>query len=132
MRTDTCQCACGFPDYGVPRLNIYVPADLAREIYGYRDEINLSEVCASALRAVISARETLRSADGLFDQSFPRGSSLEAEVARRFKLRRVVAGAAIGHSKNPYETVAHCRGGSTACSARIFSSGWVAARRCGP
>ena len=63
----------------MPRLNIYVPDDLDLAIRQYPGEINISRVCAEALRAELAARETQRT-DGPFPLLHREMIPLEMEV----------------------------------------------------
>ena len=87
------------------RVNIYLPDHLAEELRRYRDVINVSEVCATALRAELSARTTYRSAAGLFQGLFTEFSPLDHQLARRFRLQRVVIGSPRSDAPDPNETV---------------------------
>jgi len=87
------------------RVNIYLPDHLAEELRRYRTVINVSEVCAAALRAELSARTTSRSAAGLFQSPFTEFSPLDHQLARRFRLHRVVIDSPRSDAPDPNETV---------------------------
>jgi DNA-binding transcriptional regulator LsrR (DeoR family) len=75
----------------VPRLTIYVPDDLAHALKRHPGKLNVSQVCADALRAQLEARGTLDSLEGLFTALFNDPWTVEADLMRKFGLRRVVA-----------------------------------------
>lgn len=87
----------------MPRLNIYLPEDLHFELDLYREQMNLSEICATAIRSELRALKT-----GVPRTQLPGGadwsrSAAEAEIARRFELRlvRVVPGAGLDTGIEP-------------------------------
>ena len=71
------------------RLNIYVPDEVHRLAAKWRGTINLSEVCARALREELSAAESGRAA-GRLAEALRSPSAQERAVARRFGLADVV------------------------------------------
>lgn len=68
------------------RLNISIPSELAPLVSKWRRKINLSEICASALRSELAAVESHRSALPLL-QRLRRPTGLEQALAERFSLR---------------------------------------------
>lgn len=72
------------------RLNISLPDDLYRQATKWRHRINLSEICARALRGELEAAELHRSAHGLFPAIRP-ASPLERTLASRYGLVEAVA-----------------------------------------
>jgi DNA-binding transcriptional regulator LsrR (DeoR family) len=68
------------------RVNISIPADLAPLVSKWRRKINLSEICAGALRSELQAVESHRSARPLL-RALRKKSPLEQQVAERFNLR---------------------------------------------
>ena len=75
----------------MPRLNIYIPDDLDLELRSHPIEINVSQVCAAALRAEIAAATQERGLAWLFSSAFHGPSEIEQAVMQRFKLARCVA-----------------------------------------
>ena len=73
----------------MPRLNVYVPDDLAPLVDRWRERVNLSEVCTGALRESLEALESGRSIGPLLDH-LKGPTDLEREVATRFRLRRAI------------------------------------------
>lgn len=71
------------------RLNIYVPDEVHRLAARWRGAINLSEVCARALREELQAAESGRAA-GRLAGVLRSASARERGVARRFRLADVV------------------------------------------
>ncbi|MBI1818651.1 MAG: hypothetical protein HYR72_27015 [Deltaproteobacteria bacterium] len=71
------------------RLNISIPKDLAPLVSKWRRKINLSEICAQALRAELLAVESHRSAQPLLAKLRQR-SDLEKSVAERYELSEVL------------------------------------------
>lgn len=68
------------------RLNVSIPDDLYELANKWRSTVNLSEICARALRDELSAAETGKSIPDFFRQlSTP--TSLEAELTRRYSLQ---------------------------------------------
>jgi DNA-binding transcriptional regulator LsrR (DeoR family) len=74
------------------RLNVSIPDDLAPLVSKWRRKINLSEICAQALRAELTAVESHRSAAVLISKIQRRGSSLERQLAERYGLADVRVG----------------------------------------
>lgn len=73
----------------MPRLNIYIPEDLADDLNLYRDRMNLSAICTDAIRSELKSITT-----GVPRQKLPGGaewsrSKAESDLARRFDLRLV-------------------------------------------
>ena len=68
------------------RLNISIPSDLAPLVSKWRRKINLSEICAAALRSELAAVESHRSALPLL-RKLRRPSELEHALVERFSLR---------------------------------------------
>jgi DNA-binding transcriptional regulator LsrR (DeoR family) len=93
----------GAPNSEMPRRTIYIHDELDLAIRNHRGEINLSNVCAEALRAELSARESIGTLEGLLSRIFTNEAPLERRVRHRFKLRRVIAGQ--GKDLSPRETV---------------------------
>ncbi|MEX2177584.1 MAG: sugar-binding domain-containing protein [Gemmatimonadaceae bacterium] len=77
----------------MPRLNIYIPDNLDLELRSHPRDINVSKVCAAALRAELSAGSADRTANWLFTSTFAGPSETDIAVMRRFGLRRCLAGA---------------------------------------
>lgn len=88
----------------MPRLTVYIPDELALELRTFPGEMNVSKVCAAALRAELSARGINRSIEGLFTAIASNPTRLEEEVMYRYKLRRVLIGD--DGDDNPRDTVA--------------------------
>ena len=89
----------------MPRKTIYLPDELDLAIRTHPGEINISKVCAEALRAELTAREGIRtSMEGLLSQIFRNEGPLETRLKHRFKLRRVIAPPG-GDEGAPRETV---------------------------
>lgn len=97
------------------RLNVYVPDDLTPLIDRWRDQVNLSEVCACALRDSLEAMETGRSARQLLGRLFSGPSNLEREVASRFDLPRVIVRPPITAGEDVRDTI----GRATAAASRV-------------
>jgi deoxyribonucleoside regulator len=68
------------------RLNISIPSDLAPLVSKWRRKINLSEICAAALRSELAAVESHRSALPLL-RKLRRPTGLEQALAERFRLQ---------------------------------------------
>ena len=76
----------------MPRLNIYIPDDLDLALRNYPGEMNISKVCAAALRALLLAREDPRIASALFFSFFDKPTAIEQVVLQRYRgLTWVVA-----------------------------------------
>lgn len=71
------------------RLNIYLPDDLYDDLDLFRERMNLSEICATAIRSELRSLKT-----GVARERLPGGaewsrSAAESEIARRYELRIV-------------------------------------------
>jgi deoxyribonucleoside regulator len=71
------------------RLNVSLPADLAPLVSKWRRKINLSEICAQALRAELAAVEAHRSAATLLAKLHRPASPLEQRLTERYGLAEV-------------------------------------------
>ena len=71
------------------RLNISLPEDVYALAVKWRRRVNLSEICARALRSELEAAESHRSAQALFS-ALRSPSPLERTLALRYKLSEVV------------------------------------------
>src|SRR5207247_7165105 len=71
------------------RLNISLPEDVYALAVKWRRRVNLSEICARALRSELEAAESHRSAQALFS-ALRSPSTLERTLALRYKLSEVV------------------------------------------
>ena len=78
------------------RLNVSIPADLAPLVSKWRRKINLSEICAHALRAELAAVESHRSAAGLLAALRRPASEWERRLQQRYALADVRIAAAEG------------------------------------
>src|SRR5688572_360988 len=76
----------------MPRLTVYIPDELALELRTFPGEMNVSKVCAAALRAELSARGTDRSIEGLFAGIAQNPSYLERALMNRYGLRIALVG----------------------------------------
>ncbi len=90
----------------MPRLNIYIPDDLDLAIRSHPDDINLSRVCAAAIRAELAARRDVRSAEWLFTSVFEEPGWLDRELMERFALRQCFSGASPNDADHPRDIVA--------------------------
>jgi deoxyribonucleoside regulator len=68
------------------RLNVSLPHDLTPLVSKWRRKINLSEICAEALRYELTAVESHRSATALLAQIHRPASALERQVMERYGL----------------------------------------------
>src|SRR5262245_38353329 len=68
------------------RLNVSIPADLSPLVAKWRRKVNLSEICAQALRDELAAIESHRSARTLRQKIVP-GTDIERSLAQRYGLR---------------------------------------------
>jgi hypothetical protein len=68
----------------MPRLNIYIPDDLDLALRNFPGEINISKVCAAALRAQLAAKGETRNAGRLFYEFFDKPSILEGIVLQHY------------------------------------------------
>lgn len=76
----------------MPRLNIYIPDDLDLALRNFPGEINVSKVCAAALRAQLLARENPRVASSMFFSLFDTPNWIEDIILQRYRgLTSVVA-----------------------------------------
>ena len=73
----------------VARLNISLPDDLYETAKKWRGTVNLSEICARALREELGAVELDRTARGLFT-ILKQPTSIEHELSRRFDLKEAL------------------------------------------
>lgn len=71
------------------RLNIYLPENIYNLANKWRGDVNLSEICARALRDELEAVESHRSIHGLLS-TFSPPSELEQEVADQYGLIEVL------------------------------------------
>lgn len=71
------------------RLNISIPEDLVPLVSKWRRKINLSEICAQALRSELSAVESHRSAAPLLAKIHRPAQEPERQLARRYGLAEV-------------------------------------------
>ena len=71
------------------RLNISLPDDLYKMADKWRHRVNLSEICARALRSELEAAESHRSAQALFS-ALRSPSPLESRVASLYGLSEVI------------------------------------------
>jgi DNA-binding transcriptional regulator LsrR (DeoR family) len=76
----------------MPRRTIYIPHHLALELRTLPGEMNVSQVCADALRAEVAARGVDRSAAGLFSGIGRNPTRIEEGLMHKFRLRRVLIG----------------------------------------
>lgn len=96
----------------MPRLNIYIPHELSRELRGYRDRLNVSEICAQALRSELEAITSLRiPMDRPFGEVHPDYWSIELQVARKYGLRRVKVGPDHGDTSDSRDSVGRALAG---------------------
>ena len=95
----------------MPRLNIYVPDDLHRALREVRIDINISQVCATALRAEIAGTRELRVAESLFHAILRPPTWLEHALLRRFP---VLLGAMAELRQTPRQSFADAVAGTTA------------------
>ena len=68
----------------MPRLNIYIPDDLDRALRDVRGDLNISRVCAAALRAELAGTRELRVAEALLNGVFRGPTPLMLSLQRRF------------------------------------------------
>jgi DNA-binding transcriptional regulator LsrR (DeoR family) len=73
----------------MPRLNIYLPAEVYELADRARDSANLSEICARAIRDELEAAQSHRAAPSL-NALLRAPTPLEAALARRFGLAEAV------------------------------------------
>jgi deoxyribonucleoside regulator len=88
------------------RLNISIPHDLAPLVSKWRRKINLSEICAQALRYELTAVESHRSAAALLAKIHRPASLLEQQLTERYGLADVrVSGEAAKHEAGLRESL---------------------------
>jgi len=75
------------------RLNVSIPDDLAPLVWKWRRKINLSEICAQALRAELMAVESHRSAAALLATLHRPANELEQRLKQCYGLAGVRIGA---------------------------------------
>jgi DNA-binding transcriptional regulator LsrR (DeoR family) len=85
-------CVQRAPDWDMPRLTIYVPDELDLALRTFPGEMNVSQVCAAALRAELSARGSIQSLEGLATAISATPSVIEDELRARFGLRSALVG----------------------------------------
>ncbi|HYC53059.1 MAG TPA: sugar-binding domain-containing protein [Gemmatimonadaceae bacterium] len=68
----------------MPRVNIYIPDDLHQELRALRGDINISKVCATALRAELAGTREIHVAESMFSAIFRGQTWLELALLRRF------------------------------------------------
>jgi deoxyribonucleoside regulator len=68
------------------RLNVSLPADLTPLVSTWRRKINLSDICAQALRHELTAVESHRSATALLAKIHRPASALERQLVHRYGL----------------------------------------------
>src|SRR5579864_9414698 len=73
----------------MPRASIYLPDDLHELVESHRGAVNLSAICARALREELQATDTL-SAPGRLMRGLQGPTALERALAERLGLRDVV------------------------------------------
>ena len=86
----------------MPRLNVYIPDDLDLALRSHPREINVSRVCAAALRAELEARADAKPLPALFH---PRNVSVpEEELMTRYHLPACMTASPLGE-KHPRDVV---------------------------
>ncbi len=86
------------------RLNISIPDDVYELAEAWRGKVNLSSICAEALRAELQSASDHRDATGLIAQL--RGpSEIEQELALRFSLRAAVVAPTSDHDSTRREVL---------------------------
>lgn len=91
----------------MPRLNIYIPDDLDLALRNYPGEMNISKVCAAALRAQLAAKEDPRIASSMFFSFFDKPSWIEQIVLQRYRwLTWVAAPDVIFEGEDPSDIAA--------------------------
>src|SRR5258705_480608 len=85
----------------MPRLNIYIPDDLAEELKRLPGEINLSRVCASALRDAVAAGSTLRAGGHLLPALASTFTMTDRRLTHRYRIRDIVTGSHLGDYGDP-------------------------------
>ena len=88
------------------RLNVSLPEDLAPLVSKWRRKINLSEICAQALRSELAAVESHRSAATLLAKIHRPASPLERRLTQRYGLADVrVSGDPVEHEAGLRESL---------------------------
>ena len=88
------------------RLNVSLPADLTPLVSKWRRKINLSEICAQALRHELTAVESHRSAAALLAKIHRPASALERQLLQRYGLADArVAGDPVEHEAGLRESL---------------------------
>ena len=88
----------------MPRLNIYIPMDLEIDISTSRHEINISRVCAAAIRAELAARNNERDTPTLFRPFYRERQRVELGLMTRYALKDVAS--CDLHGETPRDVVA--------------------------
>ncbi len=95
-----------YPPSQMGRLNVSLPDDLAPLVSKWRRKINLSEICAQALRAELAAVESHRSAAALLSKIHRPASPLEQRLTERYGLADVrVSGDPVEHEAGLRESL---------------------------
>ena len=94
----------------MPRLNIYIPDELDLALRTHHGDINVSRVCAEALRAALSARADIQSIPGLFTSTFENPSAIEEDLMVRYDVLRRAIVANRGADEQPGDVVAFFTG----------------------
>src|SRR5438128_2546259 len=88
------------------RVNIYLPDGLAEDIRTSGFDLNLSKICAAAIRDELRARFSVLSADGLIQTLL--WSPAESYLTHRYKhVRKIVVGRPTGDENDARATVAY-------------------------
>jgi DNA-binding transcriptional regulator LsrR (DeoR family) len=88
------------------RLNVSLPDDVAPLVSKWRRKVNLSEICAQALRAELAAVESHRSAAALLSKIHRPASPLEQRLAEQYGLADVrVSGDPVEHEAGLRESL---------------------------
>ena len=96
----------------MPRLNIYIPDDLDLALRNFPGEINISKVCAAALRAQLTAKADDRSAAALFHSIFDKPSWIEQIILQKYPgLTWVIAPEPMFEGEVPADAVAEATSG---------------------
>lgn len=75
----------------MPRVNIYIPVGLEMDIRTSPHEINISRVCAAAIRAELAARNNERFAPSPFRPFNPERQRVERGLMSRYQLKDAVS-----------------------------------------
>lgn len=87
----------------MPRVNVYIPDDLYLALRTYTGDINVSRVCADALRAALAARADVKPLPAFFH---PRDvTATEEDLMMRYKIPACIVGDPRG-SRHPREIAA--------------------------